>query len=341
MKNKLLSLFLGSISLSFCLNACKDSAVATKTTESDTQIKIKKESVTKLQLEQKTEPLRKFSSRLRPNEKLEIGEIYTDTINFLGFNTDYDDWLFAAKKNNDTIYLIYNEGLKTKLFEKDELVVNWKMDSLRYAADTEYVQYREYLVSFKKKKSAKLIDEKAKVLWRKIQYDEEIKDSINTMVLNNDYIKTISEPEKAALAYIATFIGNECFWEGEVNENRSNLKCEILSALKLGYQCSDTHLGFLRKWFSKDTIVLKKLKSCPTIPFTATIQTTFDEISIATNVENETISVSYKVYGVNIRESRKWSWTQTDNFEYNSENITLINSQKSEVIEEDIEISEK
>ena len=68
-------------------------------------------------------------------------------------------------------------------------------------------------------------------------------------MLNQDYIKTMTDPEKAALGYVATFVGNDCWWDGEANEEKSNLDCKIITTLGLGYQCSNEHLGFLRKWF--------------------------------------------------------------------------------------------
>lgn len=94
-----------------------------------------------------------------------------------------------------------------------------------------------------------MTDKKITFLWRKIQYDEELQTDINAIFLNENYIKTISEPEKAALAYVVTFIGNSCEWDGKADEYRSNLKCKILWTLNLGYQCSNNHLGFLKYWF--------------------------------------------------------------------------------------------
>ena len=73
------------------------------------------------------------------------------------------------------------------------------------------------------------------------------------------------------------------------------------------------------------------------MPYTATIQTTFDEITVFTDTENKTISVNYRAHGVNSRESRKWSWTQTDSFKYDLENITLVNSEKTELTNESFE----
>src|SRR5690554_7678824 len=53
-------------------------------------------------------------------------------------------------------------------------------------------------------KTISLTDKTVKFLWR---------DSNNSIVINHEFCKTISAPEKAALGYVATFIGNECWWE--------------------------------------------------------------------------------------------------------------------------------
>ncbi len=159
-----------------------------------------------------------------------------------------------------------------------------------------------------------------KFLWR---------DSSATIVINQDYCKTITDSERAALGYVATFIGNECEWDGVPTKDRSNLKCEILTALNLGYQCSEQHLGFLQQWFKNDTTVLKDLEACPTTPNTATIQETFEEIVLTT--KGNDISVFFKASGINLREEREWSWSETNYFKVQNERIQLVRKKKSKV----------
>ena len=150
------------------------------------------------------------------------------------------------------------------------------------------------------------------------------RDTNSAIVINEHFCKTITEPERAALGYVATFIGNECNWEGEVAADRSNLKCRILTALNLGYQCSEKHLGFLRQMFKNDTQVLEQLKTenCPTIPDGATIQETFDEITL--RIKGNEILVFFKASGINMREGVSWSWTETDHFKFDRDNIKLV-----------------
>lgn len=145
-----------------------------------------------------------------------------------------------------------------------------------------------------------------------------------SMILNKGYCDSISDPERAALGFVATFIGNECWWDGEANVNRSNLKCTILSALDLGYQCSEEHLGFLRKWFRNDSASLKLLEDCPTTPYTSTVQETFEEIIIST--QGNEISVTYQARAINYRDDYSKTWKQTDNFILQDDNLMLVKS---------------
>ncbi|MFN0254153.1 hypothetical protein [Pedobacter ureilyticus] len=167
---------------------------------------------------------------------------------------------------------------------------------------------------------AKSTDRTVKFLWR---------DKNSAMIIDKEFCKTITTPEKAALGYVATFIGNECSWDGAYTENRSNLKCEILTALGLGYQCSEKHLGFLRNWFRDDAKSLKELENCPTTPNTATIQDTFDEITITT--KGNKISIFFKANGVNLREETSWSWSETNDFEVTGDKIKLVKKDKSAI----------
>jgi len=159
------------------------------------------------------------------------------------------------------------------------------------------------------------------ILWRGNRYDTTYKDSVNAVLINNAYCKTISDPVRAALGYVATFVGSDCWWDGPAKDDRSNLKCEMLSALDLGYQCSDRHLGFLRKWFKYDTLSLKNLKDCGTVPYTATYQDAFDEIRLT--LKGNTITVKFRASYIDTRDQGNWSYTETNIFEYDKNGIVL------------------
>ena len=179
-------------------------------------------------------------------------------------------------------------------------------------------------------KQFKVRDKTVKFLWL---------DSNASIVINEEFCKTISDPEKAALGFVATFVGNECWWDGDYTDKRDNLKCEILTALNLGYQCSDKHLGFLRQWFKNDTTAIKELETCPTTPNTSTIQDTFEEIVLTT--KGNQIRVFFKANGVHIREEQSWNWSQTDYFQFDIDNIKLIKREKSKVNIEHFDASQE
>lgn len=178
-------------------------------------------------------------------------------------------------------------------------------------------------------------------MWRDMEYDSTLNESFSSIFLNTDYVDVLTNQEKAALGYVSTFIVNECWWDGEVNNDRSNLDCKIITALGLGYQCSESHLGFLRKWFSTDKEVLSELEdsNCPTTPSTATIQDTFSKIVISTN--EDSISVYYEASAVNLREQENWEWTETVHFSATTNNLKLIKKDKSEVKHEKFKMTEE
>lgn len=178
-------------------------------------------------------------------------------------------------------------------------------------------------------KNIKLTDKSLKFLWREDRYDEELKYTFNTIIINEELCKSLTEPERAALGFVATFIGSECNWDGDAKDHFSNLKCKTLDALGLGYQCSEKHLGFLRQWFKNDRKSLNELKDCPTVPYTATSQETFDYINL--QVKGNTISVEFGANGVNMRMGESWSWTEIDHFQLDNDNIRLIKKDKSVV----------
>lgn len=175
----------------------------------------------------------------------------------------------------------------------------------------------------------KLVNKTIDFLWRKNIFDQRINDTIEEICINISFCKTISEPEKAALGYVATFVGSDCNWDGDFKDDRSNLKCKILTALNLGYQCSDQHLGFLRKWFKEDKRVLKDLENCPTTPYTANSQNTFTKIRIL--VKGKEISVYFEAIGVNTREEKSWTWNETDYFYYDNHHLKLLKKKQSKI----------
>lgn len=277
---------------------------------------------------------KEFKSAIRLNQKIILGETYTDTVEYINYNDEGDDLLFIVKKNKDSIYLI--NAIENDFVRGDVLEIQWRIDSIRYAGDESFLDFREYLIKAKKIKSLQLADKNSKFLWRETVYDKDLATTINTIVLNEEYIKNISDPEKAALAYVATAIGNECEWDGNASEDRSNLKCKILWALNLGYQCSSNHLEFLRYWFRNNKTILKEFENCGTTPDGATIQDTFDEINI--KVEGNFITISFNASGSNMREGKSWNWTEKQYFEFKNNELLLLKKDISPIKHSDFEV---
>lgn len=145
-------------------------------------------------------------------------------------------------------------------------------------------------------------DKSVKVLWLEEVYDEEFEATVFAIRLNEEYLAKLSDAEKAVIGYYATFHGNECWWEGDKpNEYRSNLRCKLVSTLNLGYQCSDTHLDFLKKWYRNEPALLAQLDYCPIVPNTSTLQDSFEEIYIERSADFFTIR--FNICAVNIREN--------------------------------------
>ncbi|MFQ6599277.1 hypothetical protein [Flavobacterium sp. C3NV] len=148
-------------------------------------------------------------------------------------------------------------------------------------------------------------------------------DNTGTLQLNTNYIKTLTDQQRAALGYIATDVSSECNWDGAKKADGSNLKCRFLSALNLGYQCSETHLSFLKKWFKEDTKVLDRLQYCNKTESSAKIQDHFIEIKMITT--KETIKILYSALGEDLDKQKTWSWQEESTYSFTKTGIKQIN----------------
>ncbi|MDO6390791.1 hypothetical protein Q4E40_11685 [Pontibacter sp. BT731] len=179
---------------------------------------------------------------------------------------------------------------------------------------------------------------KIRFLWREQVYDAGLQDSVSTIVIDQALADRLTDAERAALGYVVTFIGSECDWDGNANEEFSNLKCKALTALKLGYQCSDQHLGFLQNWFRNDQEVLARLSSCPRVPFTASNQQTFDEVYLTT--KSDTIQVWFSASGVTLPMNAAWEWTEENVFLVQGSALNLVRANQSEVVRSELGLEE-
>lgn len=148
-------------------------------------------------------------------------------------------------------------------------------------------------------------------------------DNNYSVQLNTTYIKTLTDQQRAALGYIATDVSSECSWDGNKKVDASNLKCKFLSALNLGYQCSETHLSFLKKWFKEDTKVLERLQYCNKTESSAKIQDHFIEIKMITT--KDSIKILYRAVGEDLEKQKSWSWQEESTYSFTKTGIKQVN----------------
>lgn len=155
----------------------------------------------------------------------------------------------------------------------------------------------------------------------------------DSLWIDFETLEKLASPEKAALAYISSRVGNECKQVGTFEENNNSdeeyhLTCSLTSALDLGYQCEETHLEFLRTWFKMDALTLEELESCYSTPWTATAQTRINQLKLAR--KEDKIYVFLDAEGINVREDLTWEWKQTLIFQIKDNAITRIDKRDTE-----------
>lgn len=94
----------------------------------------------------------KFKNNLKPNKIVRLNKIYTDTIQFLKYNDDYDYFYIEAKKKGKNVSLIYNWNTTGKYaFKKGDIIkVKWKMDSIMIAGDGNTLAFSEWAIDAEK-----------------------------------------------------------------------------------------------------------------------------------------------------------------------------------------------
>jgi hypothetical protein len=166
-------------------------------------------------------------------------------------------------------------------------------------------------------------DTTVKAVWREDVYDSKLKGNVNVIMLNEDYFKSLSDPEKAVLGYLASTIGNECYKDGA-----SDVKCRLLTALNLGSQCSESNKQFLSGWFKNEPEILKQVENCKhTLPG-ANVEKTFDVVKVSTS--GDVIKVSIKGLKLNIKENSSSTWNENLTFKLADNSLTLIERKKTD-----------
>ena len=162
-------------------------------------------------------------------------------------------------------------------FKTDTIIANeiyWKniiqKDSLK----------KEFKTAFSN--SLPLRNKTIKFLWQTKAHD---------ILINQDYCKTISEPERAALSYLAM----EALSDGKLDKSRK--ECTIQTALDLDYQCSFKYKCYLELWFRNDSSSLNKIYKCDIHSNMSSVQNRFDEITLT--VKGNKIYIDFELEGFN------------------------------------------
>ena len=144
------------------------------------------------------------------------------------------------------------------------------------------------------------------LLWRKTDGDYGV-------VIDHEAARKLTDPERAAVGYLAAQINADCSWhlqpefapDGAVSQGE--LECELTRALGLGYQCGDAHRDFLRKWLGDDIP-----SRCRKVPRTAFVQSTLDDVRV--DVQKDRVIVTYSALKTEGPGGKTWSWSEVLEF---------------------------
>lgn len=168
--------------------------------------------------------------------------------------------------------------------------------------------------------------EKIKIVWWQDAVDghPEIKEGLQ---IDSAYLATAPEDIKAIIAYYSARAGTDCWWENDrPNTDYTNLTCRLTSALGLGYQGSEVHMSLIKKWFKNESELLKEVVHCYIVPFTATVQSSIDNITIC--IDKNLVTVEYTIWGMNTREESSWEEKGVDVFEIKGDFIKVVSRTK-------------
>ncbi|MEP6928710.1 MAG: hypothetical protein ABI850_01810 [Flavobacterium sp.] len=128
-------------------------------------------------------------SAIRPDERLNKGEKYSDEVEYVGYDESGDYALFTIKKGNEVVALNTNFEGADKFLRGDILNITWKMDSTFIAGEGEKPEFTEWLLNAEKIKdgSVSLFRKKykkpIKYTWAEgAEYSKDYKDYLYTLV---------------------------------------------------------------------------------------------------------------------------------------------------------------
>jgi len=134
--------------------------------------------------------------------------------------------------------------------------------------------------------------------------------------LNSEIFRDLEKEELILLSGYLYVYGNEC------DGSSDKIKCKLLKKLKIDDECNKQHIKTLKKWFKNDVIMSLKLQKCPVLPVKFAIQNKIEKIII--NRENDTISITIKVIGMNVAQEKHWNIEQTYRYLINNNSFIKL-----------------
>lgn len=153
-------------------------------------------------------------SAIRPDERLNKGEQYTDEAEYVEYDANGDYALFTVKKGKEVVALQTNFEGADKFLRGDILKITWKIDSTFIAGEGEKLDFTEWLINAEKVKdgSVSLFRKKytkpIKYTWAEgEEYSQDFKDYLYTLVeyylanSKKDLVKVHLKNPDTALVY--------------------------------------------------------------------------------------------------------------------------------------------
>lgn len=144
-------------------------------------------------------------------------------------------------------------------------------------------------------------------------------------LINEEYCKTMSEPERATLSFLAmSYDTAEAYYDKTLNKQST-----ILNALNLDSECSDRFKYYMKFWFRNDSKSLKEIDNCQKTSSFHGQSVYFGYSEINLTIKGNKIHIDFKAEGSD-RDIWNCSWNGKLIFLVEDNNIKLIEKKESE-----------
>ncbi|MFC4476781.1 hypothetical protein [Flavobacterium chungangensis] len=152
-------------------------------------------------------------------------------------------------------------------------------------------------------------------------------------LVNEEYCKTMSEPERAALGYLTTLYptSNYCYFKKDIDKEYTMRHALNLDSENYSYndKSTDQFMNYMQFWFRNDTESLSKIAAdhCPEAIAYGSVLFYLSKINLT--VKENKIYINFKIEGAG-RSDWEVIWTEKLTFLVAKDYIKLIESKKSE-----------